>query len=151
MIFKKKNKNKSETKKLEEHISNLEKTVQSLEKQLTLFIKHQETAKQKQLPPPIQKEVHNILHKETKHETLPMLYVEKIHIETLHMKEVDLSNNLGQLGVKELTGQLFIGTTYGKEADVKDKNVSGEKEEEPEGPKINLKSKTEKGRDSNET
>lgn len=129
----------------------MEKTVQNLEKQLTLFMNHQETAQKKQQPPPIQKEVHNILHKEIKHETLPMLYVEKIHIETLHMKEVDLSNNLGQLGVKDLTGQLFIGTTYGKDVDVKDKKVSDKKEEETEGPKINLTSKTEKGRDSQES
>ncbi|MCD7036214.1 hypothetical protein LRR81_18380 [Metabacillus sp. GX 13764] len=143
MFFKKRKKHTQETSGLKEQIAKLEKTVHILEKQLSAFMKIQEI--QRQRPESISKEIHHI-HKETENETLPMVYVEKIHIETLHMKELDLSNNLGQLGVKDLTGQLFIGTTYGKEHQVS-KKIS----ESEDGPKINYSSKTEKGPVSDET
>jgi hypothetical protein len=40
------------------------------------------------------------------------IQIDHLNIEYLHIENADLSNNFGQLGIKELQGQLFIGTTY---------------------------------------
>ncbi|MGD7006640.1 hypothetical protein [Metabacillus sp. 84] len=45
---------------------------------------------------------------------VPFIYIQHLHVENVDMKEVDLSSNLGQLGIKELPGQLNIGQVYGK-------------------------------------
>lgn len=58
---------------------------------------------------------------------IPVIYIQSLHIENVDMKEVDLSNNLGQLGIKDLPGQLNIGTVYGK--------TKPEETEEPEDEK----------------
>ncbi|KZZ83403.1 MULTISPECIES: hypothetical protein [Bacillaceae] len=53
---------------------------------------------------------------------IPVVYIQNLHVEHVDMKEVDLSNNLGQLGIKELPGQLNIGTVYGKSKPAEKKN-----------------------------
>jgi hypothetical protein len=71
----------------------IQKKLQDLEKQLyTLY------------------EVEN---KEDKNTLQPPIIVEKIHIDRLHVDKFELSNNFGQLGIKELKGKLNIGANYG--------------------------------------
>ncbi|TDL80097.1 hypothetical protein [Peribacillus frigoritolerans] len=40
------------------------------------------------------------------------IIIENVTIENLNIDSADLSSNFGQLGIKELSGQLNIGTTY---------------------------------------
>lgn len=51
--------------------------------------------------------------KEHQLEGQPIIFQE-IHVDKLFMDKYEQTNNLGQLGIKELTGQLYIGTTYDK-------------------------------------
>ncbi len=46
--------------------------------------------------------------------TDPPIIIEKINIEKLILDKYELNNNFGQLGIKELQGQLNIGATYGR-------------------------------------
>ena len=39
------------------------------------------------------------------------------------LDKIDLSNNFGQLGIKDLTGHLNIGTTYSADSDQVDEEV----------------------------
>ncbi|MFP7737583.1 hypothetical protein ACLHDF_30665 [Priestia aryabhattai] len=45
------------------------------------------------------------------------IVVEKIMVEKVLLDKIDLSNNFGQLGIKDLTGHLNIGTTYSTDSD----------------------------------
>lgn len=76
------------------------------------------------------------------------IVIEKLIIETVNIENADLSNNFGNLGIRELQGQLYIGTTYDslktKEAmekkfsgSLSQNNVDVEKSEHP-SPKINI-------------
>ncbi|WP_230501633.1 hypothetical protein [Sutcliffiella rhizosphaerae] len=38
------------------------------------------------------------------------IIIENLSIEAINIDTADLSNNFGQLGIKDLTGQLYIGT-----------------------------------------
>ncbi|MBN8193475.1 hypothetical protein JI667_15095 [Bacillus sp. NTK074B] len=42
------------------------------------------------------------------------IVIEHLSIENVNIDHADLSNNFGNLGIKDLKGQLFIGTTYDK-------------------------------------
>ncbi|MED1205744.1 hypothetical protein [Heyndrickxia acidicola] len=44
----------------------------------------------------------------------PPIVVEKLNVERLVIDKVELNNNFGQLGIKELKGRLNIGATYGE-------------------------------------
>jgi hypothetical protein len=45
---------------------------------------------------------------------LPPIVIEKLNVERLVVDKVELNNNFGQLGIKELKGRLNIGATYGE-------------------------------------
>jgi hypothetical protein len=51
------------------------------------------------------------------------IVVEKIMVEKVLLDKIDLSNNFGQLGIKDLTGHLNIGTTYSADSDQVDEEV----------------------------
>ncbi|PFA63020.1 hypothetical protein CN378_18450 [Bacillus sp. AFS015802] len=42
------------------------------------------------------------------------IVIEHLSIENVNIEHADLSNNFGNLGIKDLKGQLYIGTTYDK-------------------------------------
>ncbi|XXM72380.1 hypothetical protein ACQ0QQ_00305 [Lysinibacillus sphaericus] len=42
------------------------------------------------------------------------IVIEHLSIENVNIDHADLSNNFGNLGIKDLKGQLYIGTTYDK-------------------------------------
>lgn len=44
----------------------------------------------------------------------PPIVIEKLNVERLVVDKVELNNNFGQLGIKELKGRLNIGATYGE-------------------------------------
>ncbi|MTH53821.1 hypothetical protein GKZ89_10435 [Bacillus mangrovi] len=66
---------------------------------------------------------------------IPAVYIQNLHVQHVDMKEVDLSNNFGSLGIKDLPGQLNIGTVYGKTKDTED--ISGEDKQ----PKVSIQAK----------
>lgn len=80
----------------------------------------------------------------------PPIIIEKINIEKIIVDKYELNNNFGQLGIKELTGKLNIGATYGSEytpdleKEEKGENNCREKKQEPfseKGPRVNIKAK----------
>lgn len=80
----------------------------------------------------------------------PPIIIEKINIEKIIVDKYELNNNFGQLGIKELTGKLNIGATYGSEyspnlaEEEKEDNSQTNKKQElftEKGPKVNIKAK----------
>jgi hypothetical protein len=75
-------------------------------------------------------------------EEQPTFKIEHLQIDKIVIEKLDYANNFGQLGIKELSGKLNIGTSYegdfSKEAE--------EKLKEKVGPqaKVNLRAKKEK-------
>ena len=67
--------------------------------------------------------------------------IEHVTIENLNIENADLSNNFGQLGINELAGQLYIGTTSGVMK--KPQNLISEagKRKSSPSPKVQIKSK----------
>jgi hypothetical protein len=45
-------------------------------------------------------------------ETPPVVHVEHLQVDKIIIEKLDYANNFGQLGIKELTGKLNIGTNY---------------------------------------
>lgn len=84
----------------------LEKQVASLEKKTTEDL----VAIQDLLDKKIQSEAEKKIHP---HEGQPIIFQE-IHIDKFFMDKYEQTNNLGQLGIKELSGHLNIGATYDK-------------------------------------
>jgi hypothetical protein len=80
--------------------------------------------------------------KEKDKEEPPTFKIEHLQIDKIVIEKLDYANNFGQLGIKELSGKLNIGTSY--EGDFA-KEVE-EKLKEKFGPqaKINLRAKKEK-------
>jgi hypothetical protein len=65
--------------------------------------------------------------------TEPPIIIEKINIEKIILDKYELNNNFGQLGIKELQGQLNIGATYGRAFSPKKKTTTNHpKKEEQE-------------------
>jgi hypothetical protein len=75
-------------------------------------------------------------------EEQPTFKIEHLQIDKIVIEKLDYANNFGQLGIKELSGKLNIGTSY--EGDFS-KEVE-EKLKEKVGPqaKVNLRAKKEK-------
>jgi hypothetical protein len=75
-------------------------------------------------------------------EEQPTFKIEHLQIDKIVIEKLDYANNFGQLGIKELSGKLNIGTSY--EGDLS-KEVE-EKLKEKVGPqaKVNLRAKKEK-------
>jgi predicted nuclease with TOPRIM domain len=63
--------------------------------------------------------------------------IEHITIENLNIENADLSNNFGQLGIKDLSGQLYIGTTYGAKPHLEDTKLNQLRENEKKNPPTN--------------
>jgi len=95
------------------------------------------------------------LHEQKKEEVIqPPIVVERLNVERLIVDKVELNNNFGQLGIKELKGRLNIGATYGEgmayehlkkeNNDKKEESSSAEKsfrEKNVQAPKVNVRSR----------
>ena len=91
---------------LHNRISKLENQMTSLDKQATENIRAIQYLLQK-------KNQQEEVVKENPHEGQPIIFQE-IHVDKLFMDKYEQTNNLGQLGIKELSGHLNIGATYDK-------------------------------------
>ena len=59
------------------------------------------------------KQLKRIPVEENNHQTQPVVY-QDIKIERMMVDKYEMNNNIAQLGVKELSGSMNIGATYGK-------------------------------------
>lgn len=67
-------------------------------------------------------------------EAQPTIWIETLNVEHLVVEQVDLNNNFGQLGIKELNGRLNIGTTYSAAPEARQQHpASGSSDNEPPG------------------
>ncbi|WP_406687774.1 hypothetical protein [Rossellomorea vietnamensis] len=82
----------AEQSEMKDKIQALEKEIQSLKQGLASDVK--DTLSSQQEPAKI--------------------VIEHLSIENVNIDHADLSNNFGNLGIKDLKGQLYIGTTYDK-------------------------------------
>lgn len=87
-------------------ISKLEDQITSLEKQSSEKIRVIQDILQK-------KNIQEEAAKVNPQEGQPIIFQE-IHVDKLFMDKYEQTNNLGQLGIKELSGHLNIGATYDK-------------------------------------
>ncbi|WP_042457487.1 hypothetical protein [Neobacillus dielmonensis] len=83
--------------------------------------------------------------KEPEPDPIPSIHVENLTVEKIIIEHLDYANNFGQLGIKELTGKLNIGTSYegdfSKEFDKKVNELVQNKLGNE--PRVNLKPKKE--------
>ncbi|NRD78965.1 hypothetical protein HPT25_16495 [Bacillus sp. BRMEA1] len=118
-------------KKFTQKISELEKKISFLEASLT----KEKTANENQVnsKPLIQ-------------ESTPNIIIEHIHVDQIVIEHVDYANNFGQLGIKDLSGKLNIGTTYeGDLTKLLDEKIA---EKLGKQAKVNLRAKKENERES---
>ena len=73
----------------------------------------------------------------------PSVHIENLRVDKIIVEKLDYTNNLGQLGIKELTGRLNIGTSYEGTEEVK--KVAAKKMKDLEKAKVNIRPKPEKG------
>ncbi|WP_433742562.1 hypothetical protein [Falsibacillus pallidus] len=76
----------------------------------------------------------------------PKINIETLNVDKVIVESLEYSNNFGQLGIKELTGKLNIGTSYeGKSSkklqNKKTKQESEEREAASPIPKLTMKAK----------
>lgn len=64
-------------------------------------------------------------------ENEPPIIIEQLYVDKIMVDKVELVNNIGTLGIKELSGILNIGANYGGKAP---SNLDKEKEKVPEKP-----------------
>ncbi|MGV3464556.1 MAG: hypothetical protein ACO1OT_04605 [Heyndrickxia sp.] len=95
------------------------------------------------------------LREQKKEETIqPPIVVERLNVERLIVDKVELNNNFGQLGIKELKGRLNIGATYGEGSfyehlkkenkEKKEESSSAEsvrREKNVQAPKVNVRAR----------
>jgi len=74
-------------------------------------------------------------------ESSPTIQIEHLQVDKIVIERLDYANNFGQLGIKELSGKLNIGSTY--EGDISD--IINEKVKEKLGKeaKVNFRAKKE--------
>ncbi|WP_433742492.1 hypothetical protein [Falsibacillus pallidus] len=90
--------------------------------------------------------------KKISEENKQSILMETVNIEKLIIERYETNNHLGQLGIKELHGKLYIGATYGENSERKQtpfpkeetnemmkKEGRSKKENERSGPKINIR------------
>lgn len=67
----------------------------------------------------LEERLNQLIEKLEERQTQPAIMIQSLSIEKVVVEHVDLNNNLGQLGIRELSGKLNIGAayTYGKEAE----------------------------------
>lgn len=84
-------------KQTNQKLAELEKKISDLEKEL-------------------KKEIHELLikpnTKEADKEPTPSIKIEHLQVDKIIIEKLDYANNFGQLGIKELSGKLNIGTSY---------------------------------------
>ncbi|NHC17922.1 hypothetical protein G6554_06510 [Bacillus sp. MM2020_4] len=83
----------------------------------------------------------NLSEAQTK-ESSPTIQIEHLQVDKIVIEHLDYANNFGQLGIKELSGKLNIGSTY--EGDISD--IINEKVKEKlgkEAAKVNFRAKKE--------
>lgn len=73
----------------------------------------------------------------------PSVQIDHLHVDKIIIEHLDYANNFGQLGVKDLSGQLNIGTTYHTGDSDEISEMVNQKVAEKLGSnlKVNLKSK----------
>ncbi|MBS4172280.1 hypothetical protein [Bacillus sp. FJAT-49736] len=85
----------------------------------------------------------------------PPIVVERLNVERIFVDKVELNNNFGQLGIKELKGRLNIGATYGegsfyehlqKEGNLENKQESSSAQESKDStivqaPRVNVRAR----------
>jgi hypothetical protein len=76
---------------------------------------------------------------EKEKEPIPTINIEHLQVDKIIIEKLDYANNFGQLGIKELSGKLNIGTSY--EGDLS--KLVQEKVTEKLGPqaKVNVRAK----------
>jgi hypothetical protein len=72
----------------------------------------------------------------------PTIEIHHLQIDHITIEHLDYSNNFGQLGIKELSGKLNIGSTYEGELPQEFKEKLSQKIKKQ--AKVNLKAKQEK-------
>ncbi|MGD6856737.1 hypothetical protein [Bacillus infantis] len=65
----------------------------------------------------------------------PPVIFQEFHIDRFIVDKYELTNNINQLGVKELSGQMNIGATYG--GGITPQDFAGSEEESPDSPDVN--------------
>jgi cell division septum initiation protein DivIVA len=108
------------TKTFTTKIKELEKKISNLETQIKLVKQIKESEQVTKTPTeekPLEKENHKEPH--------PTITVQHLHVESIIIQKVDYANNFGQLGIRDLSGKLNIGTSY-------EGNISKEVEEKIE-------------------
>ncbi|MEH7437056.1 hypothetical protein V7182_06130 [Neobacillus drentensis] len=78
-------------------------------------------------------------------ESPPTILIEQLKVDQIVIHHVDYANNFGQLGIKELSGRLNIGTNYEGELSDKISEKVNEKLNDKLGSiaKVNLRAKQE--------
>lgn len=69
------------------------------------------------------------------------IQIDHLQVEKIVIEHLDYANNFGQLGIKELSGKLNIGSTY--EGDISEKMNEIVKEKLGKEAKVNFKAKEE--------
>ncbi|RLQ95394.1 hypothetical protein [Falsibacillus albus] len=65
----------------------------------------------------------------------PNIQIETLQVDKIIVEQLQYSNNFGQLGIKELTGKLNIGTSYEGKTE---KDEDSAPTSPPQGPKLNM-------------
>ena len=120
-------------KKLTLRITELEKKISFLEASINEF---QQTAEPESNSPPTNSK---------ERESPPTIFIEQLKVDQIVIHHVDYANNFGQLGIKELSGRLNIGTNYEGELSDKISEKVNEKLNDKLGrtAKVNLRAKKE--------
>lgn len=98
----------------------LEKRISNLETQINLVKQIKES---EQITKPATEG--KPLEKEKPKEQQPSINIQHLQVEKIIIQKVDYANNFGQLGIRDLSGKLNIGTSY-------EGNISKEVEEKIE-------------------
>ncbi|WNQ12808.1 hypothetical protein MJA45_07185 [Paenibacillus aurantius] len=119
---------------LQARMSKLEKEIgrlKELEKQM-------EELKQLAVPPVPDPDKKKEPADEPKPEGSTTIIIEHMNVEKVMVGKWDMSSNLGQLGIRELTGRLNIGTVYGEKASSDPDAKAPASPSPPAGPKVTL-------------
>lgn len=95
------------TKTFTEKISELEKKISHLEFQINLVKESVKETKETKKTESI-----NSAEPPKEKENQPTIKIEHLQIEKIIIQKMDYANNFGQLGIRDLSGKLNIGTTY---------------------------------------
>ncbi|GIN84957.1 hypothetical protein J6TS2_13430 [Heyndrickxia sporothermodurans] len=102
---------------IDNEISSLKQMIESLENRFNLIEKEyliikQQTEENEKNIMNLEKTLSEAM-SQTKNEQQPIV-IQEINVEKILLDKYEQTNNFGQLGVKEISGQLNIGATYGK-------------------------------------